>query len=117
MGGGGGGGRFSGTKGSQPTLKKGAQDKHIKGTPNYKQEVAKGKPPSILTDKNPQKLLDEGAGKGIRPSPNSNKEIVDYGRSIGEFYDAKKGKYVDTTRGTIHYDSKGQAHIVPARPH
>ena len=44
-----------------------------------------------------------------------NKQSVDYGRVIGKYYDRGTGNY-DTTRATIHYDSKGNAHIVPARP-
>lgn len=44
------------------------------------------------------------------------KKSVDFGRVIGKYYDRTTGKYYDTTKATIHYDSKGNAHIVPARP-
>lgn len=44
------------------------------------------------------------------------KESVDFGRVIGKYYHEKTGRYYETTRGTIHYDSKRNAHIVPARP-
>ncbi len=108
-------GGFGGTKGSKGnyTIHKGRQDKHIQGSNNYKQQVANGKTPSILTE-NSSKLLKEGAGKGY--SAGKNKEVVDYGRVIGKFYDLKTQKYYDTTRATIHYDEHGNAHIVPAKP-
>ena len=101
------GGNFGNTKGSRSNaqIHQGRQDKHIKGTNNYNQQRANGKNPSILTS-NPNKLLKEGTGKGRMTTP--NKETVDYGRVIGKYY--------NTTRATIHYDNKGNAHIVPARP-
>lgn len=77
------------------------------------QQSENGKNPSILTA-NPNKLLKEAVGKG--KSYGNNKIVVDYGRKIGKFYDIRTGKYYDTTRATIHYDNKGNAHIVPARP-
>jgi len=43
------------------------------------------------------------------------REVVDFGQKIGKAYDMKTGKYIETTRGTIHY-SKDGAHIVPAKP-
>ena len=46
------GGNFGNTKGSRSNAKihKGRQDKHIVGTNNYKQQIANGKHPSILTE-------------------------------------------------------------------
>ena len=109
------GGKFGNTKGSRSNAKihKGRQDKHIVGTNNYKQQIANGKHPSILTE-NPRALLKEGAGKGRITT--STKEAVDFGRVIGKYYSRETRKYYNTTRGVIHYDSKGNAHIVPARP-
>ena len=109
------GGDFGNTSGKRANTKihKGRQDKHIEGTNNYKQQRANGKNPSILTE-NPDKLLKEGTGKGIMTT--QTKETVDYGKVIGKYYDRDTNKYYDTTRATIHYDSKGNAHIVPARP-
>ena len=109
------GGGFGNTKGNRANSKihKGRQDKHIPGTNNFKQQKANGKNPSILTE-NPSKLLKDGAGRGKMTTP--TKESVDFGRVIGKYYDRTTGKYYDTTRATIHYDSKGYAHIVPARP-
>jgi len=92
----------------------GQQDKHIPGTDNYKQSVASGKNRGILKE-DPQKLLDERAGTGYK-IPETNRERVDFGRVIGQYYDDIADKYIDTTKGIIHYDSKGGAHIVPARP-
>jgi len=60
-------------------------------------------------------LLDDFAGTGQK-IPGTNKERVDFGKVIGQYYDDVTGKFVDTTKGIIHYDSKGGAHIVPAKP-
>lgn len=109
------GGNFGNTKGSRFAAKihQGRQDKHIQGTNNYIQQKQNGKNPSILTAE-PNELLRESVGKG--QSFGNNKVVIDYGKIIGKFYDIKTGKYYDTTRATIHYDSNGNAHIVPARP-
>lgn len=116
MGGGGGKGWFDGTKGSRkPQVRQGLQNKHVKGTNNYKQEIAKGNHPSIL-EADPQQLLDSFAGKGVKPTAESNKEWVDFGLVIGQYYNTTTKQYVDTTKGFIHYDSRGQAHIVPSNP-
>ena len=82
------------------------------GTKEYRQEIAKGKNPSILME-SPSTLLKEGAGKGVM---RGYKERVDYGRVIGQHYDTKTGRYSDTTRAMIHYNTKGKAHIVPSEP-
>lgn len=115
MGGGGGGGGFRNTVGGRANsvIHKGKQDKHIEGTNNYRQQVSGGKHPSILTE-DPHALLKEGAGRGRQVNP--MKEVVDFGRVIGKYYSLKTEKYYDTTRGTIHYDNKNNAHIVPAEP-
>jgi hypothetical protein len=55
-------------------------------------------------------------GVGIGQMLNPNRERVNFGKVIGQYYDDLTGQYVDTTNGIIHYDSKGTAHIVPARP-
>ena len=94
-------------------INQGHQDKHIPGTNNYKQEIAKGKFRSTLT-MDPQKLLDDFAGTGS--AVGDTKERVDFGMTIGKYYDETSGTYTDTSKGIIHYNSKGQAHIVPARP-
>lgn len=91
----------------------GKQDKHIPGTNNYKQSIASGANRSILAE-NPQQLLDDFAGTGQKIG--ANKERVDFGKVIGQYYDESTGTFVDTTRGIIHYDSKGGSHIVPSAP-
>lgn len=63
---------------------------------------------------NPQQLLDEFAGTGQKIG--TTKERVDFGKVIGKYYDEATGTYTDITKGIIHYNSKAQAHIVPARP-
>lgn len=108
------GGSFGNTRGKRANVKihKGQQDKHIPGTNNYKQRIRNGDIPSIITE-NPDKLLKEGAGKGKNYT---NREVVDYGRIIGKYYDIGTKRYYDTTRATIHYNQNGEAHIVPAMP-
>lgn len=108
------GGNFGNTRGSRSNAKihEGKQNKHIEGTNNYKQQKENGKNLSILTE-DANKLLKEGTGKGKRYS---NKEVIDYGRVIGKYYDFATKQYYDTTRATIHYDNKGNAHIVPTTP-
>jgi len=112
MGGGTLNGAFDGTRGSA-AIHQGKQDKHIAGSANYKQEIAAGRHPSILTA-DAGVLLAEGVGNGHKPNP--NKEVVDYGKVIGKFYDKSTKQFYETTRATIHYDSKSKAHIVPAKP-
>ncbi len=116
MGGGSGGFGFGNTQGSRlnSEIHQGKQDKHIEGSNNYNQQVQNGKNPSILTE-DPNKLLREGVNKGYVPQ-GSTKRVVDYGKTIGKYYDEKSGKYYDTTRATIHFDKNGNAHIVPAKP-
>ena len=107
----------SGTNGRNQSNVKvniGQQDKHILGTNNYNQYLANGKKPSILSE-NPQRLLDDFAGTG-KKVPNTNKERVNFGKVIGQYYDETNETYTDTTNGIIHYDSRGRAHIVPSRP-
>lgn len=68
----------------------------------------------IIFKENPQQLLDDFAGTGQKVG--ANKERVDFGKVIGQYYDAKTNTYINTTRGMIHYDNKGGAHIVPSAP-
>ena len=112
-------GLFDGTHGSgvdvngqRFTIHQGHQDKHIWGTNNHARELRKGEIRSVLTG-NPHELLREWAGRGVR---HTNKEVVDTGNTVGRFFCTTQRQFFDTTRITIHYDSKGQAHIVPARP-
>ncbi|SFR97778.1 polymorphic toxin type 50 domain-containing protein [Anaeromicropila populeti] len=93
----------------------GQQEKHIPGTNNYKNEIAKGKVKSIIKgDANDvQRLLDEKAGTGTMIG--NNKERVNFGEVIGQYVDPNTGIATDTTVGIIHYGKNG-AHIVPARP-
>ncbi|PHE91695.1 polymorphic toxin type 50 domain-containing protein [Bacillus pseudomycoides] len=92
-----------------------SQEKHIPNTPNYKQEVANGKNKSIFygDNKTAQELLDKFAGKGTVLK--NGRERVDFGQVIGKYYDMQTGKYIETTRGMIHYGKDG-AHVVPSKP-
>jgi hypothetical protein len=89
-----------------PKVHAGQQGKHVPGHNNFKP----GR--SELTHPDPQALLDKGVGTGVR---HGTKEVVDFGEEIGTHV-AKDGTRTPTTRGTIHYNSKNEAHIVPARP-
>lgn len=98
----------------QPTIHDGQQGKHIPEHNNFQP----GK--SELTDSNPQRLLQEGAGQGqqIGDTPigqPGSKERVDFGRTIGNYVDPVTGEKTPTNNGIIHYGSRG-AHIVPSRP-
>ena len=93
---------------SKLRIHNGKQGKHIPGHHNFQS----GK--SELTHPHPQDLLDKGAGTGIK---HGSKEVVDFGETIGFHVDKESNTRFPTTRGTIHYDSKGIAHIVPARPY
>lgn len=89
-----------------PTIHRGQQGKHTPGHNNFKP----GK--SELTHPDPQALLNKGAGSGVR---HGTKEVVDFGEEIGTHV-AQDGTRTTTSRGTIHYNSKNEAHIVPAHP-
>lgn len=98
---------------------KGAQEKHIPGTPNYKQEVNNGKMKSILYGnvETAQELLEKYSGKGVFLPKRPNVERVLFDEDIGEFFDANgTKKYYKTSVGMIHYSKNKGAHIVPARP-
>ena len=90
----------------KPVIHPGKQGKHIPGHHNFQP----GR--SELTHPDPQGLLNQAAGTGIR---HGNKEVVDFGEEIG-IWVSRDGTRISTTRGTIHYDAKGNAHIVPAKP-
>lgn len=76
---------------------------------------------SILTDPDPQGLLDQRAGTGspindIPVGKPGSKERVEFGKVIGEYISPDGGATVPTGKGIIAHDSKGKAHIIPARP-
>ncbi|ODA08838.1 MULTISPECIES: polymorphic toxin type 50 domain-containing protein [Paenibacillus] len=96
-------------------VKHGDQEKHIVGTPNYKQDLANGKNKSIFygDNKTAQELLDSYSGKGAMFK--AGRERIDFGKPIGKYYNRDTGMFEETTKGIIHY-SKDGAHIVPAAP-
>lgn len=84
----------------------GKQGKHIIGHSNF----IVGR--SILrADANA--LLKSHAGKG--KMINENKERVNFGKTIGDYYNSTTKHYEPTKQGIIHYSKTG-AHIVPAAP-
>ena len=87
----------------------GHHEKHIPGCNNY----IKGKSILYISADEAQKLLDEFAGKGQMKG--TCKEVVDFGKIIGEDINEATGIRTPTTWGKIHYGKKG-AHIVPHMP-
>lgn len=94
---------------------KGHQDKHIQGTQNYKQEIANGREPSILTA-DAKELINKHAGKGILQITRNNKwtqkELFRDENYIGIYKNKRYASNHKTHRGQIHYSNKG-VHIVP----
>ncbi len=87
----------------------GRQAKHMPGQPNH--DPTK----STITVSLPrlQQLVEEKAGTGQWRG--ANREIVDFGVTIGTFTDPRTGVTSVTSRGTIHY-SKAGSHVVPTSP-
>ena len=94
-------------------LHEGKQGKHILGHNNYiegRGEVDMETAKNVLNDF-------QGTGKKIIRDEKLFKEIVDtQGKYTGIFVDKDTGQRSITSRFTIHYNSKGTAHIVPANP-
>lgn len=106
-------------------ISKAKQDKHRIGTNSWRslEEEARNKK-SILTHPDPEGLLEKYAGKGIpidhpsgkHPWEIGFKEIVNFDEEIGIWRSKDGLKSLKTSRGCIHYDSSGKAHIVPSEP-
>lgn len=98
------------------TIKRGLQDKHIEGTRNYRQEIAAGRHPSILTA-DPATLVKKLAGTGVPIMDRSGnwvmREAVRSDVGIGFSVDSS-GKRAHTRNATIHYANEG-THIVPRK--
>lgn len=76
---------------------------------------------SILTHENPERLLQKAAGKGIPakggdPKEVGYKESYDFNEVIGIWKSEGGSISKPTTRGMLHYDTSGGAHIVPIKP-
>jgi tetratricopeptide (TPR) repeat protein len=94
------------------------QGKHLEGHRNYDPEGKK----SIFKHSDPQKLVKEHAGKGIKvshadtfPGQPGYKEVVEFNEFIGYSVEKNTGIKTPTNRGTIHYAKDG-THIVPTEP-
>lgn len=104
------------------TINSGRQDKHIQGTNNYKQELAKGTHKSYLLDSvNPQELVDKYAGTGDllrvkKVGKGINKEFVEADKDIGYWINIKTGDEIITNRFSLSYSKEKGVHIVPAKP-
>ena len=93
----------------QPELNVDRQGKHDPSHRNYKN--GKGE----LKIEDARKILKEYSGKGTKIN-GGQKEIIDTKGKYRGIYKDQTGKSMPTSRFTIHYDSKGRAHIVPAHP-
>lgn len=92
------------------------QGKHIVGYNNY---IAM-RNRSILEHSDPQRLVNDFAGKGIKVNTlpagvAGYQEIVDFGEFIGYSVDRETGNKIATNWGKIHYAKDG-VHIVPTEP-
>lgn len=95
----------------------GKQGKHIEGHPNYNDLLMQNKNPSLFVHSEPNKLLKEFGGTGIKDKGDilgtaGYREIVDFKQFIGYAVDLETGMKIKTTMGKIHYAKDG-AHIVP----
>ena len=102
---------FRKVKGHTTRLHRDAQGKHIPGHKNYVPDAGRSIFKGSLQDA--QELVSQFAGTGYWPT--SNKEVVDFGKTIGTWVDGASGVRLPTSRGTIHYGKHG-THIVPANP-
>lgn len=87
----------------------GKQSKHIPGSANFND----AKSPITTSIVRLQQLVEEKAGTGKWRG--ANKEVVDFGETIGRYVNPRTGVSVPTSKGTIHYSATG-AHVVPAAP-
>ena len=94
---------------------KGHQDKHIVGTQNYKQELANGREPSILTVDH-EALIEKHAGQGVPLMARNNRwtqcESFADDKHIGVYNNKRFNFSKQTCNGRMHYSNKG-VHIVP----
>ena len=95
-------------------IHRGRQEKHISGTQNYRQELEKGKDPSILTA-DPNELIKIHAGNGVslfKKGKWIQAERFLHDSVIGLYKNKRYGQTFPTKCGRIHYSNRG-AHIVP----
>ena len=105
------------------TIRRQVQNRHIEGTREYQDYVARRadtpfKPSRMPSNTDAQALVNEFHGKGIyepNPQDNSPREKIDTGRIIGQYWNNRLGKFIDTTWLMIVYSKKG-THIYPIRP-
>ncbi len=100
------------------------QGRHIVGHPEYEALVKKGERPSILEHSDPNRLIREYAGTGIKdkrvdtgilPGMPGYLEIIDFKEFIGYSVNRTTGIKTPTSMGKIHY-AQGDVHIVPYSP-
>ncbi len=90
-----------------PKIRFDKQGKHIPGHNNFRLGKSKWVHPD------PQALLTQFGGTGVRTA---QRELVDFQIFVGYYVDLEIETRTPTTRGVIHYDNAGGAHIVPTKP-
>jgi filamentous hemagglutinin len=95
-----------------PKINMGRQGKHIPGHNNYQ-------PGKSILRANPEELARHaGTGRSLRGIPVGqpcSRELVDFGRIIGDAVDEATGATTPTRWGVITYGKDG-IHIFPVRP-
>lgn len=91
------------------------QGKHVQGHKNFQLSRMR----SILEHPDPQRLIDNFAGKGMKisgqPGIAGYREIIDFKEFIGFSVHPETGERIATSWGKIHYAKDG-VHIVPTEP-
>jgi len=104
-------------------IRRQVQNRHIEGTREYQDYVARKagtpfKPSKMPQGTNAQLLVNEFHGKGIytpNTADNSTRETVDTGRIIGQYWNHRLQKFIDTSWIMIVYAKSG-THVYPIRP-
>lgn len=104
-------------------IRRQVQNRHIEGTREYQEYQRRVserglKPGKMQPDVDIQALVNEFHGKGIydpNPIDNSPREQVNVGRVIGQYWNNREDKFIDTTWIEIVY-SKNGVHVYPIRP-
>ena len=108
------------------TIRRQVQNRHLPGTKEYERYVEKLKDlnlhPSVfhegVTQKDLERLVKKYHGTGMydpNPLNGSPREKVDTGVFLGQYWDTKKGKLVDTTWLELVYSKHG-IHVYSVKP-
>ena len=103
--------KHTGTKLEEIKIADGKQGKHIVGHNNFKE----GK--SMIDKKTAENVFNEFKETGEIYNKGGLREVVDTkGYYKGTYVDLETKEKITTSRFTIHYNKKGEAHVVPIAP-